>query len=251
LTRLPLPRVEGGRAIYGVRVGVLVLETRFPRVPGDPGNATTWPFPVIFEVIGGARPEAVVRELASKNELLEDFVASAHELEAAGVAIITTTAGFFALHQRDLQERLRATVVTSGLVQVPWLASLLPSGGRIGILTMEARSLSQAHLRGCGIGPDTPIAIQGLEEIGGYSNSVFVGNADSLDPVQAEAEHAEAGRRLVAEHPDVAAIVLQSNAMPPYAHAVAEATGRPVYDIVTAVEWVVAGHLREPFRGHV
>jgi hypothetical protein len=227
----------------------LVLDTRFPRIPGDVGNATTWPFPVLSKVIAGARPEAVVRGLASKSELLEAFVAGARELEAAGVSVITTTAGFFALHQGELQERLAATVLTSGLVQVPWLASLLPPRGRVGILTMEARSLSEAHLRGCGIGPDTPIAIQGLEEVGGHSNSVFVGNADRLDPAEAEAEHAEAARRLIGRHPDVAAIVLQSNAMPPYAHAIAKATGRPVYDIVSAIEWVVAGHHREPFRG--
>jgi hypothetical protein len=34
----------GGKAIYGARVGILMLEARFPRIPGDMGNAETWPF---------------------------------------------------------------------------------------------------------------------------------------------------------------------------------------------------------------
>ena len=237
------------RAVYGASVGVLVLETRFPRIPGDAGNAATWPFPVLFKVLPGATPAAVVRDLAGRADLLEAFVEGARELETQGVRVITTTAGFFALHQREVQARLSSTVLTSGLLQVPWLASLLPAGRRVGILTMEARSLSEGHLRACGIGPEVPIAIQGLEEIGGYSNSVFVGNSAELDPVRVEAEHVEGARKLCAEHPEVAAIVLQSNAMPPYARAVAVATDRPVYDLVTLVEWVFAGLVRRPFAG--
>src|SRR5436309_1176525 len=29
---------HGGKALYGARVGILMLETRFPRIPGDMGT---------------------------------------------------------------------------------------------------------------------------------------------------------------------------------------------------------------------
>ena len=38
---------RGGKAIYGAPLGILMLEARFPRIPGDMGNGTTWPFPVL------------------------------------------------------------------------------------------------------------------------------------------------------------------------------------------------------------
>ena len=177
------------------------------------------------------------------------FLSAARELEAAGARVITTTGGFFALHQRELQRRLSALVLTSGLLCVPWLADLLPAGRRIGILTMEARSLSIEHLRACGIGPETPIAVQGLEEVGGYSNHVFIGDATQLDVERVRDEHVAAARRLLQRKPDVVAIVLQSNAMPPYAYAIAAATGLPVHDVVTLVTWAVAGHVRHSFEG--
>ena len=52
----------GGKAIYGASLGILMLEARFPRIPGDMGNATTWPFPVLYKVVSGASPQRVVRE---------------------------------------------------------------------------------------------------------------------------------------------------------------------------------------------
>ena len=49
-----------------------MLETRFPRIPGDGGNARTWPFPMLYKVIAGATPERVVRRNAE--ELLDAFI---------------------------------------------------------------------------------------------------------------------------------------------------------------------------------
>ena len=31
-------KARGGKAIYGAAVGILMLEARFPRIPGDMGN---------------------------------------------------------------------------------------------------------------------------------------------------------------------------------------------------------------------
>ena len=37
---------EGGKAVYGANIGLLMLEARYPRIQGDMGNALSWPFPV-------------------------------------------------------------------------------------------------------------------------------------------------------------------------------------------------------------
>ena len=56
----------GGKAIYGAALGILMLEERFPRIPGDMGNATTWPFPGLYRVVKGASPERVVLHRAAR-----------------------------------------------------------------------------------------------------------------------------------------------------------------------------------------
>ena len=37
---------RGGRAVYGQAIGILLTNSRFPRIPGDVGNASTFDFPV-------------------------------------------------------------------------------------------------------------------------------------------------------------------------------------------------------------
>ena len=57
-------KVTGGKAIYGASVGILMLEARFPRIPGDMGHAITWDFPVLYRVVRDASPDRVVRRNA-------------------------------------------------------------------------------------------------------------------------------------------------------------------------------------------
>src|ERR1700744_517421 len=119
-TNTPHPRLaHGGKAVFGARLGILMLEARFPRIPGDMGNAETWPFPVLYRVVRGATPERGVLEGA--RGLLPQFLDAAPELVALGAEAITTNCGFLSLFQRELSERVGVPVATSSLLQVPWV----------------------------------------------------------------------------------------------------------------------------------
>src|SRR5437588_3891986 len=83
---------RGGKAIYGAPLGILMLEARFPRIPGDMGNAHTWPFPVLYKVIKGASPRRVV--MARASGLLPAFLEGARELVELGAEAVTTNCGF-------------------------------------------------------------------------------------------------------------------------------------------------------------
>jgi Asp/Glu/hydantoin racemase len=62
-----------------------------------------------------------------------------------------------------------------------------------------------------------------------------------MDVALAAQDILDAGRALVAAHPEVGAIVLECTNMPPYAHALREALGLPVFDIYSLVTWLHAG----------
>ncbi len=228
---------RGGRAIYGTPLGILMLEARFARIPGDMGNAETWPFPVLYRVVAGASPERVV--LRGAAGLRDDFIAAARELVAQGAEAITTNCGFLALFQRELAAAVGVPVATSALLQVPWVQALLPEGQRVGVVTVSAGSLSPQHLAAAGVPADTPIA--GTEGGRAFFRTLILGETEDLDVAAAEADILEAGAELVRRHPDVGAIVLECTNMPPYAAALRRALDRPVFDIYSLVTWLRAG----------
>lgn len=228
--------VQGGKAIYGASVGILMLEARFPRIPGDMGNALSWPFPVHYRVVREASPERVVRRRAEG--LLTAFVAAAHDLVADGVDGITTNCGFLSLFQDELSAAVQVPVATSSLMQVATVNRLLPPGRRAGILTISGSTLSAEHLRKAGVPEGTPI---GSTEGGREFTRVILENEAEMNVEAARQDNLEAAERLAAEHEDLGAIVLECTNMTPYAADIRAAVGLPVFTMGGFVSWFQSG----------
>ncbi len=224
--------VSGGKAVYGVAVGILMLEARFPRIPGDMGHAQTWPFPVHYKVVPQASPERVVRQRGAG--LLDSFVEAGRELVARGADGITTNCGFLSLFQAELAVALSVPVAASALMQAPLVQKILPPGRKVGILTISSETLSEDHLIAAGADPDTPVM---GTDAGQEFSRVILGDAAELNVALARQDNVDAARRLVETHPEVGAIVLECTNMVPYAGAIHAATQRPVFSIYSFVTW--------------
>ena len=221
-----------------VAIGVLVLDTRFPRIAGDIGNADSFPFPVLFETLKGIGPQQAVRDAPDRADLVDTLAVAADRLVRRGAGAIAPTRGFLVLLQRELAARCSVPVATSGLLQVPVVERLLPAGKRVGIITAEARSLTQAHLDAAGIATDTPIV--GMPEGGSFAHT-FLDNNAAFDRRAVQAEVVAAGRQLLALHPNTASIVLECANLPPYSLQLHDELGLPVYDMRNFLSWVHAG----------
>ena len=57
------------------------------------------------------------------------------------------------------------------------------------------------------------------------------------------------GARIREEHPEIGAILLECSDLPPYAWAVQEGSGLPVYDFITLINWVKASVTQRPYYG--
>jgi len=228
---------RGGKAIYGAPLGILMLEARFPRIPGDMGNAGTWPFPVLYRVVRGASPENVV--LHGARGLLPKFVDAAKDLVDLGAEAITTNCGFLSLFQKEIAAQVGVPVATSSLMQVPWVRATLPPGKRVGLVTVSASTLTPAHLEAAGVPLDTPVV--GTENGREFFRVLIKAEKSDMDVALAEQDILDAGRQLAAQNPDVGAIVLECTNMPPYAAALQAEVGLPIYDIYSMISWFHAG----------
>ena len=234
---------RGGKTVYGATLGILMLETRFPRIHGDIGNAATWPFPVQYRVVPSATPERVV--LGDPEPLFERFVAAGRDLVAAGCDGIATNCGFLVPFQDRMADTLGVPVASSSLMQVPLVARMIPSNRRVGIVTISAGTLGPRHLAAAGIADGTPIV--GTDPDGEFSAKILH-DAAEMDFDRARRDVVTACRRLVDEHPDVGAIVLECTNMVPYARDVRRATGLPVFSIYTYLCWFQAALLPRRFE---
>lgn len=225
----------GGKSIYGASVGILMLDARFPRIPGDMGNALTWPFPVLYRVVRGASPDLIVRQGATG--MLGPFIDAARDLVRDGADGITTNCGFLSLFQEELAEALPVPVATSSLMQVAHVNQFLPKGKRAGVLTISGSTLTPAHLEKAGVPADTPI---GTTEGGDEFTRAILNDEAELDVDAARVDNVAAAMALKADHDDLGALVLECTNMCPYAADIREATGLPVYSMVTLVEWLHA-----------
>jgi Asp/Glu/hydantoin racemase len=238
-----LEKAVGGKNIFGHSIGILMLESKFPRIPGDIGNATTWDFPVLYKVIEKATPDIVVRE--GGKGLLESFIIGAQELEREGVSAITTGCGFLAMFQKELASAVSVPVFTSSLMQVPMVYSMLKQSQKVGIITINSKSLTQKHLSSVGV-DKVPHVILGTEGEDEFSR-VILDDEIELDVEKSKDELVKVAKTMISGHPDVGAIVLECTNMTPYATAIQEETGLPIFDIYTLVNMVYRAVVRKAF----
>jgi hypothetical protein len=207
-------------------LGILMLDTRFPRPPGDVGNPLTFAragIPVRYAVVAGALPRCIVE--AADPAWLSPFVDAARELVAQGAQLISTSCGFLAAWQAALTAAVPVPVISSSLLQCAHLA-------RPGIVTISAAALDPAILAAAGVPSGTPV--EGVAAGCEFQRRIL-GNEAEMDLDQAERDVVAAACALVARVPAVESLVLECTNMPPYRAAVQRATGRRVFDIETCL----------------
>ena len=217
-------------------LGILTLDTRFPRIPGDIGAPETFAFPVRILAVRGADVDGVVHR--RDEALLPRFAAAARDLATAGCAGIATTCGFLARWQRELADAAGVPVLTSALLQLPLLARCVAAGRRVGVLTYSAPDLDRGTLAAAGAAPDTPL--EGVAPDSYFARTIRHGSV-TLDRSRMAADVVAAGERLHARHPDLGAIVLECANMPPYRDILATQLRLPVFDAAQAVAWFYSG----------
>lgn len=227
-----------------------MLDTTFPRYPGDIGNATTFPFPIRYKVVKGASIERVV--FKADTTLLEPFIKAGKELEDEGVEAITTSCGFLAMFQKEIAEALKVPIFTSSLLQIPIVRRMINPTQKVGIVTADKPSLGKKHFQSVGIEEMKGLVIEGMENEPAWQKwSHFTTGDLALLRTEVEKAVVKVSTQMIQNNPEIAAVVFECTNLPPYANAVQQATGKPVFDIVTLTKYVYSTLLRENYHGQM
>jgi len=237
---------KGGLNIYGIPIGVLSLESYFPKGPGHIKNPTTFDFPVTYKVVKGATVKKVVDQ--ADPSLLEPFIEAARELESEGVQAITGSCGFLVLFQRELADAVSVPVFMSSLIQVPMVHRMVRKDQKVGIMVALKRSLTQEHLRAVGA-DTTPVCIAGMDDQEEFCEVIIEGRRNELDFGRLEDEIVSVAEALVRENPETGALVLECTDMTSFAHKIQRKINLPVFDIITLTNMVYEAVLRRNYQG--
>lgn len=242
-------RMQRGQNIAGYSIGIIYIdEVYYPMLPGNVVNGCTYDYPVRLKAVKGLD---IQRLFAAGDEVLEPIIAACEELKREGVRAISAACGFFGNYQRQAAEALDLPVALSSLVQLPWIAALLKGEQKIGVLTADRSSLSSALLASCGVSGELKrrLVIKDLRHEPEFS--CILEGRGVFDNAAVRREVVKKAVELVEEYPETGAILLECSDMPPYAAYVQEATGRPVFDFITLINWLHQSVCQKPYNGFI
>lgn len=216
-------------------IGIIMLDTNFPRIRGDIGNPDSFTHSTIYKRVSGASVSNVVRRDGAVSETKESIIKAAIELEGEGVDIIVTSCGFLSEIQKELQEFVKVPVLTSSLILVPFVQSVVGGSQGISVLTFDSKKLNKKHLNIYGSERLNIFGIEGSEEL----YSVIAHDKVVLDSNKAEREVIQAVREMMMQHPDTKALILECTNLSPYKSAIRKEIKIPVFDLVQTIEWLL------------
>ena len=229
--------LHGGFNYYGIPLGVISLESFFPKPAGHIKYAPSFDFPVLYRTVKGATIDRLIRE--RDPTLLEPFIEAARELEREGVRAITGSCGFLALHQREIADAVRVPVFMSSLIQVPLVAQMLGRGRKVGVVVANRAALSDDHLKGVGIS-DQNLVIAGMEDQPQFVEVILQGRSNDLDMDVFESELCAVVDRMLTGHPEIGALVLECTDLSHFAPTLFTRFALPVFDLTSLTRMVAA-----------
>ena len=231
---------------YGEVIGILLLDTYTPFIPGDVGNASSYDFPVRYEVVHGL----TVKRIFQKDEsAYKDLLKVAEKLVDAGVKAITGDCGFMALYQEKLANELGIPVFLSSMLQIPFISNIIGDNKKIAILSANGNSLDDIELlKKVGIKSKDNLIIRGLENKNHFYEAI-IEETGTLNFEKIKKEVVEESKNLLKENDNIASFLLECSVLPPYAKAVQETTSLPVFDYMTMINYVYSALVQRRYKG--
>ena len=220
--------LRGGYTCYGQDIGIMMLDTSFPRMKGDIGNALTFPFPVRYKIVRNVFQGASLPRDADA-VLLNAFREAAKELEADGCKAITTSCGFLAGFQKELAEAVHIPVFTSTLALIPMIYPMLGKNQTIAVFTEKKEFMTESLFNKNGwSAKNIPVTVWGMDENSAFNDLIIRNSSEGdLDRIRKEVEQISV--RFHETEKNCGAIVLECQNLSPFGKTIQDITGLPVF----------------------
>ncbi|MGG5315264.1 aspartate/glutamate racemase family protein [Enterococcus sp. AZ072] len=227
----------------GYAIGIIAVNLNYPKLPGNVANATTFPFPVLYEVV-----EFEIEELfAGSAEIKKQIITAAEKLAHRGVRAIVGACGYFGHFQQVVAEAVDIPVFMSSISQVPLIKLGLKPQQKILTLVASGEDVTAEFFQKSGAQLEDCL----ICEIGSLSSFAPIRwGKTELNNQQLTLDLVAIVQEKLAEYPEIGAILLECSDLPPYACALQQATGLAVFDFITLIHWVYTSVVQRPYHGY-
>lgn len=225
---------KGGKLYYEIPIGILCLESYFPKMRGHLRNPRTYNFPTVTKVLKGLDIPKLL--FNPSKEMIAPLIQAAQELEKEGVKAITGSCGFMALFQKEIAESVNIPVFMSSLLQLPLIRIMHGEKANIGILTASKKALGSKHLEACSVDYDS-VFIEGMEGNPEFWETVIEGKRFDFNLPLLEKEIVGTALRFINDK-KLDALLLECTDLPPFTKQIQQNSHVPVYDINSLMQLV-------------
>ncbi|MCY3752079.1 MAG: aspartate/glutamate racemase family protein [Gammaproteobacteria bacterium] len=239
-------RQKGKRVLNeGFCVAIIDGDWKVPYIPGDVTNASTYPFPVVYHFLDDIDVTLILNGDPSQRE---PVIRAVKEIASSGVRGISGDCGFLIHYQADAARAVDIPVYLSSLLQLPLMDAILAGDRSIGIIAAVASSVDEDVIRKAGFKGRRELVIRGMQDSNVFASSLLQPST-SIDSDAAANEVIDLCLQMQQEHPNLGAYLFECSMLPPYSHAAHAATGLPVFDFVTMINYFQRASYRKEFTG--
>jgi len=230
-------------------LGVVRLDYNYPPAAGDIDCPGSYDYDVLYRCVPGLTFEMAQAGMMTYT-VQQEFVKAIKWLESKGAVGITGDCGFMMAFQPLARDVASVPVFMSSMVQCPMVSVAFDKYDKILILTANSATLKpqkETLLSHCGFDVDDDrFIIQGCQDIPGF-DAVAKGQRVDVEVVTPGMTKMVSG--IIDKFPDVRSIILECTELPPYADALRQSTGLPVWDAITCADFFISCRKDNPRFG--
>lgn len=231
------------RYTAGFAVGIIAVELIYPKLPGNVANATTYPFPVLYKKVSFE----IERLFEGDPSIRDMIVEAAKELEAEGVRAIIGACGYFAHFQKDVAAAVDVPVFLSSLCQLPMIKTGISPKKKIAVLAASGDNIDDTLLSNVGT-DQSRLLVKNIGNLPTFAPIRW--GQTTLDNGALTDELCRTVAAMLEEHTDIGAILLECSDLPPYARAIQDVSGLPVFDFNTMIDLVYHAVVQKTYLGY-
>ena len=249
-------RARKNHCCYGMGLGIIILDDVYPGFPGDVRNASTYAYPVQYEIVEGVDIDSLVYK-KDKSPCLEPIKKAAKKLERMGCRAISAECGYFAYFQKEITASMDTPVFMSSLLQVPLAQQVIGPQKTVGIYVGTKSAVRDEHLTSVGIQLGSNYVIEGACDNDVCREFVNLWK-EGKRPERPEAYYDKAADEFVSlgvnffkQNPNMGAMVLECTGFPPFARQLQQEIDIPIFSYSTLHDFAYSIAVHKDFYGHV